>query len=369
MTRNAFQDGEGLPAAALNALKHAFEGEGTKSGGDISPGTGDFEVDVSTVEYHVSDTGYSATAATLTHDAPDAEDRLDLITADTTETLKIVKGDPASVTNQPDAHDIPTDEVLLGVVLIRSGAAEILDSDIFDEYKTIVHLLEDWTTDSTTAGEVPVSQGDGTVQMASGEGSGIDADTLRGSHPLGNDDLGTDSVGSEEIQENSVGSSETNQPTIAVEGFGTQGGSGTVPVSQGDGSVAMDSGANSGIDADTLRGKDDDKFVEFGDSTQNNSSGGSGTFSLPQATEGSTTNYYGILIDQITVEAPAAETESGEIRYSDGTTDTFSLGHHESQTFNPGPTHLVQIQVDSSAGPGVDVDVRTVQHIPHDHDL
>ena len=236
MTKNPFVDGGGIPAAALNALKHAFEGEGVKSGGAITPGTGDFEVDVTAVEYHVDDSGFSATADTLTHDAPDNEDRIDLITADTTQTLKIVKGDAAAVANQPDSPDIPTDEVLLGAVLIRSGADKILDPDIFDEYKTIVHLLEDWTTDSTTAGDVPVSQGDGTVQMDQGEGSNIDADTWREA---------------EHIEETS-----------------TQGASGTVPVSQGDGSVSMDSGENSGIDADTVQGQaPDPDFAQAGTNT------------------------------------------------------------------------------------------------------
>ena len=166
MTRNTWAEGESFSVAALNALKHAFEGEGIKSGGEFSTGDGDWDVDITAVEYHIGDAGYAAGADTLAVSTPDAEDRLDLITADTNEALHVIEGDPASEAGKPNAEPIPEDEVLLGAVYIREGSSELIPADLLDMYKVAVQVVENWPTDGAE-GTIPISQGDGTVAMQS----------------------------------------------------------------------------------------------------------------------------------------------------------------------------------------------------------
>ena len=164
MTRNPFTDGEPFSVAALNSLKHGFDGEGVTSGGVLTPGTGDFEVDISATEYLVAGSYESLAADSVTLSNPSAEDRLDLIVANTTPAFQVVEGDPANTAGQPNAKDIPADTVLLGAVYVASDATELFASDLFDEYRTTMPEVEAWPTQGGS-GTVPVSQGDGTISM------------------------------------------------------------------------------------------------------------------------------------------------------------------------------------------------------------
>lgn len=141
MTRNPLSDGSPVTAVYFNALANALDGEGVIDGCDATPGTGNFEVDIASGNVALGRSKVSVGSTTVTHDSPDAEDRWDLITVNSSGTVSITKGTAASTSGQPNAPDIPADEVLLAPVYIRSGASEILAGDIENEFNAIVDTL------------------------------------------------------------------------------------------------------------------------------------------------------------------------------------------------------------------------------------
>lgn len=205
MTRNPFTDGEPFSVAALNSLKHVFDGEGITSGGTLTPGTGDFEVDISATEYLVAGSYESLSADSVTLSSPSAEDRLDLIVANTTPAYQVVEGDPANTSGEPNAKDIPADTVLLGVVYVASDATELFASDLFDEYRTPMPNVESLATDGDEK-QIPRSVGDGSVETVSHVPT-VEVETHTGGGSLSDDpdiwfatlarvDIDTDTTGS-----------------------------------------------------------------------------------------------------------------------------------------------------------------------------
>lgn len=183
MTRNIFTDDEPFSVAALNSMTNAHALEGVVEGLGLSPGAGDWDVDVAAGRAILGDEIVDVTADTVTHNPAGVEDRVDLITVDAVPSLSVTTGDEATVEQQyvlnPDtgdieqvdqatviAPDVPEGEALVGAVYVRGGSSEILGGDLYD-YKTIVE-------------EHPPE-----LIQPQGEESGLDADTVRGFVPYG----------------------------------------------------------------------------------------------------------------------------------------------------------------------------------------
>jgi len=166
MSENPFTDGQQFSAARLNSMYNAHQNNGVLSGLSASTSVNAFDVDISSGEAVLNGGVLTPASATVSHSTSDPEDRIDLITVDATETISVTQGNPAATSGQPIAPDIPTDELLLALVYVRGGSSEILTGDIFNDYKVI---LQD------TIPELISPQG---------EGSGIDADLVRGNTPV-----------------------------------------------------------------------------------------------------------------------------------------------------------------------------------------
>jgi hypothetical protein len=98
-------------------------------------------VDVSSGEVFLNDSVVSASATTVSHSTSDPEDRIDLITVNSSGTVSITQGSPAATSGEPVAPDIPTDEILASLIYVRGGSSEILSGDIFNDYKTQLELV------------------------------------------------------------------------------------------------------------------------------------------------------------------------------------------------------------------------------------
>jgi len=166
MSENPFTDGQQFSAARLNSMYNAHQNNGVLSGLSASTSVNAFDVDISSGEAVLNGGVLTPASATVSHATSDPEDRIDLITVDATETISVTQGNPAATSGQPIAPDIPTDELLLALVYVRGGSSEILTGDIFNDYKVI---LQD------TIPELISPQG---------EGSGINADLVRGNNPV-----------------------------------------------------------------------------------------------------------------------------------------------------------------------------------------
>lgn len=136
MSENPFTDGQQFSAARLNSMYNAHQNEGVLNGCDGSTSANNFDVDISGGQIIIGDDIIDVAATTVSHSTSDPEDRIDLITADSTGTVSITQGNPAATAGQPVAPDIPTNEILLVLVYVRGGSAEILTGDIFNDYKT-----------------------------------------------------------------------------------------------------------------------------------------------------------------------------------------------------------------------------------------
>lgn len=186
MARNPLTDGEPFSVAQLNAIKHAHDSEGVVSGGDLSTGAGNFDVDVASGTVALNGSRVSVSSTTKTHDTSDTNDRIDLLSVNSADTVSITKGteDTTSANgDQPVAPDIPTDEVLLGAIHVRGGASEILSGDILDKYQVTVREIEDLTTASTDSSKFYGPDGSGGVASQSPPGS-TPAWTEDGNSPL-----------------------------------------------------------------------------------------------------------------------------------------------------------------------------------------
>jgi len=157
MTLDNFQDGSPLSAEGLDAMVNAFDHEAVLSGGVPSVGTGNFDVDLTAADYVIEGTDYTATADTVTLSNPSGSDRVDIITATTGSAFSVSEGTPGT---NPNADDIPDDEVLIAAVFVDSGAASLSSGDIND-YRVILRR------DAVTfKGNDIDSDGDGQVDSA-----------------------------------------------------------------------------------------------------------------------------------------------------------------------------------------------------------
>jgi len=135
MSENPFTDGQQFSAARLNSMYNAHQNEGVLSGLGASTSTNAFDVDVASGNVFLNGTNVSVGATTVSHSTPDPEDRIDLLSVDSTGTVNITQGSPAATSGQPVAPDIPTDEILISLVYVRAGSSEILTGDIFNDYQ------------------------------------------------------------------------------------------------------------------------------------------------------------------------------------------------------------------------------------------
>jgi len=135
MSENPFTDGQQFSAARLNSMYSAHQNEGVLNGCDGSTSTNAFDVDVLSGNVFLNGTNVSVGATTVSHSTSDPEDRIDLLSVDSTGAVNITQGNPAATAGQPVAPDIPTDEILISLVYVRGGSSEILTGDIFNDYK------------------------------------------------------------------------------------------------------------------------------------------------------------------------------------------------------------------------------------------
>jgi len=135
MTENPFTDGQQFSAARLNSMYNAHQNEGVLNGCDGSPSANNFDVDISSGQIKVDFDIVDVSGTTVSHSTSDPQDRIDLITADSNGTVSIKQGDPAAVSGQPIAPDIPNNQLLLSLVFVRSNSTEILTGDINDDYR------------------------------------------------------------------------------------------------------------------------------------------------------------------------------------------------------------------------------------------
>lgn len=136
---NLLDDNTTFWSSYYNALSDALAGFDIISGCSISKGTSDWDIDVTSGTVFIIAAGggnvsVSSGTVTLTDPASDAdmdagESRIDLITANTSGTLAAVEGTAAT---NPDAPDVPADEVVLGFVVIAESDSTVADSDIID---------------------------------------------------------------------------------------------------------------------------------------------------------------------------------------------------------------------------------------------
>lgn len=137
MSENPFTDGQQFSAARLNSMYNAHQNEGVLNGLDASTSVNAFDVDVASGELFLNNTAVSVGSATVSLSTSDPEDRIDLISADSTG-LTVTQGNPAATSGQPIAPDIPSGDVLVSLIYVRGGSTEILTGDIFNDYKTEV---------------------------------------------------------------------------------------------------------------------------------------------------------------------------------------------------------------------------------------
>jgi microcystin-dependent protein len=117
-------------------MYNAHQNNGVLTGLDASTSTNSFDVDVSSGDVILNNEVVSASATTVSHSTSDPEDRIDLITVNSSGTISITQGSPAATSGEPVAPDIPTDEILVSLIYVRGGSSEILSGDIFNDYKT-----------------------------------------------------------------------------------------------------------------------------------------------------------------------------------------------------------------------------------------
>jgi len=165
MSENPFTDGQQFSAARLNSMYNAHQNEGVLNGLDVSTSVNAFDVDVASGELFLNNDVVSVGSATLSLSTSDPEDRIDLISADSTG-LTVTQGNPAATSGQPIAPDIPSGDVLVSLIYVRGGSSEILTGDIFNDYRVSV----DFTPPDFISPQ--------------GESSGLDADLVRGGPPV-----------------------------------------------------------------------------------------------------------------------------------------------------------------------------------------
>jgi hypothetical protein len=156
MSENPFTDGQQFSAARLNSMYNAHQNEGVLNGLDASTSVNAFDVDVASGELFLNDTVVSVAGATLSLSTSDPEDRIDLISADSTG-LTVTQGNPAATSGQPIAPDIPSGDVLVSLIYVRGGSSEILTGDIFNDYRVELQSISPALIDQSLPGDLDES--------------------------------------------------------------------------------------------------------------------------------------------------------------------------------------------------------------------
>lgn len=185
MVENYAQGNTTIWDSETNAVMNALAGFGIITGCSISKGTGDWDIDVTSGTVLITGTGevsVSSGTVTLTDPTNDAdldagESRIDLITADTGGSLAGVEGTAAT---NPDSPDIPTDEVILGFVVIAESDNTLADSTIND----IPALLGDDSTRYDVDGSQELAFAEITTGTYTGDGSTSQSITGIGFQPV-----------------------------------------------------------------------------------------------------------------------------------------------------------------------------------------
>jgi len=156
MSENPFTDGQQFSAARLNSMYNAHQNEGVLSGLGASTSTNAFDVDVASGELFLNNDVVSVGSATLSLSTSDPEDRIDLISADSTG-LTVTQGNPAATSGQPIAPDIPSGDVLVSLIYVRGGSTEILTGDIFNDYRVELQSISPALIDQSLPGDLDES--------------------------------------------------------------------------------------------------------------------------------------------------------------------------------------------------------------------
>jgi len=156
MSENPFTDGQQFSAARLNSMYNAHQNEGVLNGLDASTSVNAFDVDVASGELFLNDDVVSVGSATLSLSTSDPEDRIDLISADSTG-LTVTQGNPAATSGQPIAPDIPSGDVLVSLIYVRGGSTEILTGDIFNDYRVELQSISPALIDQSLPGDLDES--------------------------------------------------------------------------------------------------------------------------------------------------------------------------------------------------------------------
>jgi len=137
-------------------MYNAHQNEGVLNGLDVSTSTNAFDVDVASGELFLNDDVVSVGSATLSLSTSDPEDRIDLISADSTG-LTVTQGNPAATSGQPIAPDIPSGDVLVSLIYVRGGSTEILTGDIFNDYRVELQSISPALIDQSLPGDLDES--------------------------------------------------------------------------------------------------------------------------------------------------------------------------------------------------------------------
>jgi len=156
MSENPFTDGQQFSAARLNSMYSAHQNEGVLNGLDASTSVNAFDVDVASGELFLNNDVVNVGSATLSLATSDPEDRIDLISANTTG-LTVTQGSPAATSGQPVAPDIPTSDILVSLIYVRGGSAEILTGDIFNDYRVVLQSISPALIDQSLPGSLDES--------------------------------------------------------------------------------------------------------------------------------------------------------------------------------------------------------------------
>jgi len=129
MTRNPVEDGENFSAVYWSAITNAVGNEYIDNGCTPTNGTGDLDVDIASGDVYVAGGSASVSSQTVTVSSSGTDDRVDIITINSSGSASVTEGTEAA---DPNAPSIPTDEVLVAAVHVRGGSSSLSPSDIKD---------------------------------------------------------------------------------------------------------------------------------------------------------------------------------------------------------------------------------------------
>lgn len=206
MTVNRVGDNEEFSATHWSSILNGVGLEYILSGCTPTKGTGNFDVDVAAGSVLIAGSSpvtFAGDTVTLTTPDP-TNPRVDLVTIDTGGVLDSVDGTPAS---DPEAPDIPANEVVIAVVEVAAGASSIVAGDIHD-YRVPGMITgyplrtADIAADAITTAKVA----DDAITAALIATGAVTADGIA-SGAVGQDEIGNNAVGLAEVDE-SAGSAD-----------------------------------------------------------------------------------------------------------------------------------------------------------------